>query len=771
MNTTPAQHTLHTEAVAAYRWTVSGRVQGVGFRPFVYRLATRFELTGTVRNHGGVVVIEAQGPIENLAQFERALQHEAPAIARPKINHCEPIACDNHHAFIIESSAEAHSDSPHVTPDHPVCEHCLDELNDPGNRRYRYPFINCTQCGPRYTIIERQPYDRPNTSMAEFPLCPQCAAEYTDPNDRRFHAQPIACPHCGPQLQLIVPGQAPLSDNEEPLAAAVAALAQARIVAVKGIGGYHLMVDATNSAAIERLRQRKHRPHKPFAVMFPWRGADGCDAVREVAELNTLERDALVSTERPVVLCTLRVPQALPDILAPGLQQLGALLPYSPIHHLLLDAVGCPLLATSANLSGEPIISDNTVAEQRLANVADAFLHHNRPILRPADDGVVRVIAGRARPLRLGRGSAPLEMTLPFRVRQPVLALGGQQKNTLCLAWEDRVLVSPHLGDLQEYRAQQNFEHHTRALPALYGIEPTVLITDAHPDYYVTRWASAAGLPLQRVFHHHAHASALCGEHNRFDEDTLVFTWDGTGFGSDASLWGGEALLGRPGQWQHIASFQPFPLLGGEHAIREPWRMAAALCWDMGIAWRPATVSEEHYSLLHYAWQRRLNAPSCSAVGRLFDAASALLGQIETASFDAQAPMLLEATASGTGHAVALPHTLDENGVLRCDWQPLLQHLLDNRISVEQRAADFHSTLAEVLLTQAEYAREHSGIRSIGLSGGVFQNRRLTEDVIDKLTRAGFSVLLHEHIPCNDAGISYGQLMDCLPSLRQRECT
>lgn len=745
-------------AIHARRWMLDGRVQGVGFRPFVYRLAQRHGLKGQVQNLAGQVEILAEGGESALAAFEAALLHEAPPLARPRIVSSDAALAQG---FAVFSIVASRSDVPariHVPPDYFACDDCLRELCDPRDRRYRYPFINCTQCGPRYTLITRLPYDRPNTTLAGFTLCPACRAEYENPLDRRFHAEPVACPRCGPALQYHATDGVKINETAAALAATVAALRSGCIIAVKGVGGYHLMCDARNATAVTRLRERKPRPHKPLAVMFPWCGDDGLDAVRESLRPDAIQAQLLCDPMRPIVLIPRRSDAALTNAIAPGLNEVGAFLPYSPLHHLLLEDFGAPLVATSANISGEPVLTDNADVEARLPHVAEAFLHHNRTIARPADDPVYRIIAGRPQPLRLGRGSAPLELTLPFTLSQPLLAVGGHMKNTVALAWEDRIVISPHIGDLDAPRSLDVFEQVIDDLQSLYQISATRIVCDAHPGYASTRWARRSALPVQTVLHHHAHASALAGEYPDV-QDWLVFTWDGVGYGADGSLWGGEALHGAPGHWRRAASFRPFHLPGGERAGREPWRSAAALCWESGIAWKGKLADID---LVQQAWNRRINAPATSAVGRLFDAASALLGLIETASYEGQGPMLLEAICvTGTvGVSPSLPLTLDAEGVLRSDWTPLLPYLLDEQRSVGERAAGFHACLAQALCDQALQLREERGAFSVGLSGGVFQNRVLTEQVVVLLNNHGFDVRLSESIPCNDAGISFGQIVE-----------
>ncbi|HKJ08736.1 MAG TPA: carbamoyltransferase HypF, partial [Gammaproteobacteria bacterium] len=467
---------------------VGGQVQGVGFRPFVFRLAHELGLTGWVRNEVGRVRIRLQGPAAALDGFEARVLQDAPAIARPRLLASRTAPTGKPGDFRIEPSAAGPDADIHVPPDYFTCPDCLREMNDPADRRYRYPFINCTQCGPRYTLIRALPYDRPNTTMADFELCPDCAREYRNPLDRRFHAQPVACPACGPHLIFLRPGTEAIDDTPAALDACVDALRSGAVVAVKGIGGYHLLCDAADEAAVARLRSRKRRPHKPLAVMVPARGEDGLAAVRELAEPDGTAEGLLASPMRPIVLVPLRAHAPLAPSIAPGLSEVGLMLPYSPLHHLLLDGFGGPLVATSGNVSGEPVLTDADAAEQRLARVADAFLHHNRPIQRPADDAVFRPIAGRARPLRLGRGAAPLELELPFELDRPLLAVGGHMKATVTLAWKRRAVVSPHIGDLGTPRSMAVFEQVIADLQDLYGVRAERIACDAHPGYQSSRW-------------------------------------------------------------------------------------------------------------------------------------------------------------------------------------------------------------------------------------------------------------------------------------------
>jgi hydrogenase maturation protein HypF len=744
------------EPVEALHLTLSGRVQGVGFRPFIYRLAHTHHLTGWVRNCTGQVEIHIQGENQSLHAFTRRLFQHAPPLSRPVLERCEPASVDDLDCFTIRDSTTAGTTNIHVPPDLFTCDDCLAELHNPHDRRYRYPFINCTQCGPRYTLIRGMPYDRPATTMAAFELCADCRREYTNPLNRRFHAEPVACPACGPALEFTAPGNTRISGNEAALTACVAALQTGNIVAIKGIGGYHLMCDARNDIAIARLRRNKSRPHKPLAVMFPAGPGGPLKCINHRVWLSRDQADLLLSPARPIVLARKRPGFDLSALIAPGLDEVGVMLPYSPLHHLILSAFDAPLIATSANISGEPVLTDNATVEQRLGHVANAFLHHNRPIERPADDPVIRIIHDRPRPLRLGRGYAPLEQSLPFSLDRPVLAVGGHMKNTIALAWRDRIVVSPHIGDMGNARSLDVFEQTIRDLQSLYKVTAESVICDAHPGYASTRWAKRCGLPLHRVFHHHAHA-AVASNMQRLTETRLVFTWDGVGYGEDGTLWGGEALLGHPGNWQRFAALRPFHLPGGERAGSEPWRSAAAVCWEAGRDWPRMSAAQ---SLLQQAWQRGLNTPQTTSAGRLFDAAAALTGLCSEASFEGQGPMLLEAACHGNNTPVELPLSTQDSGLLIADWEPLLEVLMDKSRPVAARASVFHASMAGTILQQARQARAAHGISDIGLSGGVFQNRVLTEQAAALLLNDGFQVTLPTDIPVNDAGLSFGQVIE-----------
>ncbi len=750
--------------VESRRLRLSGRVQGVGFRPFVHRLAHELGLDGEVRNLRGDVEVIVRGAGATIDRFARDLIDRAPPLARPRLVDSTPYGQGVPEGFRIAASSTALAPQVSVPPDFFCCPDCLAELARPGDRRHRYAFINCTQCGPRYTLIEALPYDRPNTAMRTFELCPDCRREYEDPLDRRFHAEPVACPACGPHLVFERRGAQPQREDAAALAAAIATLRAGEIVAVKGIGGYHLLCDAQSDAAVARLRARKHRPDKPLAVMFPWRGASGLDAVTAAFTLEPGAREALLDPSRPIVLLRTDGAHGLAGAVAPQLAEVGVFLPYSPLHQLLLEGFDGPLVATSGNVSGEPVLTDAAQARGRLAPVADAFVHHDRPIVRPADDSVVRIVAGRARPLRLGRGIAPLELELPRPVPRPVLACGGHLKNTVALAWDRRVVVSPHIGDMGTLRSEQVFAQVVADLQRLYDVRAEGVLCDAHPDYATSRWARSSGLPSTTILHHHAHASALVLEHGRLDQPAIVFAWDGVGLGADGTLWGGETFSGTAGHWRRCASLRTFRLPGGDAAGRAPWRSAAALCWEAGL---DCPVARDA-AFVRAAWSRQLNSPQSSAAGRVFDAAAALVLGLGETSFEGQGPMQLESVAGPDGGEFPrLGLGTAEDGLLRLDWAPLLEWLLaPGRASAAEQAGAVHASLAAAIVEVAGRLRETTGCGAVGLTGGVFQNRLLTESAAAALESRGFDVLLHATVPCNDGGLSYGQVGEHLGRTR-----
>ncbi len=762
--------------IEARRFIVEGRVQGVGFRPFLARLAHGLGLAGEVANVGGRVEGVVEGPADSIQAFMRRLRAEAPAGALIRALHERPDELRGFDSFSIHPAGAVASPLPgegggaHLPLDQPPCPACLAELSDPHDRRCHHPFIACAACGPRVSMMAAMPWGRAHTGMAGFVLCPACRREFHDPSDRRFHAEAIACPSCGPRLWFVRDG-ARMEGDEAALAEAVALLRAGGLVAVRGVGGYHLMCDARNAYAVARLRERKHRPSKPLALMYPWAGADGLAALRRDVAPGPAEAEALVSAARPIVLLP-GTPAPLRGEgwggeggIAPGLAGIGVMLPSSPLHHLLLADFGGPLVATSGNRSGEPLVSRPEEAEARLAGIADAFLHHDRPILWPMDDPVRRVIAGRARPLRLGRGDAPLELDLPFALDRAWLAVGGQMKNAVALGWGERIVLSPHVGELDSPRGLARFAHTIERLQALHGVGAEAIAHDMHPGYEATRWAMEQPLPTRAVQHHAAHASALYAEAwmdgGAVPADMLVLAWDGLGFGEDGGLWGGEALLGRPGRWRRVASLRPFRLPGGERAAREPWRCALGLCWEAGLEGAGVPVGVDA-GMLRQAWARGLNTPATRSMGRLFDAAAALLGLCARASHEGEAAMRLEATAmacgpspAGAGGVRELPW-LDNEGLLRLDWAPLLPMLLDASRPVAGRAMAFHASLARAAVRLAM----RLNAEGLGLSGGVMQNRLLVELIHAEAERAGVRLIMPSRVPVNDAGLAFGQLVE-----------
>jgi hydrogenase maturation protein HypF len=739
---------------ARRRVRVRGAVQGVGFRPYVYRLAQELELAGWVRNDAEGVEIDLQGEPRAVEALLERLEREAPPLAR--IRAVEAVAAEadaRAPAFAIRAS-RAGAARTSVTPDVAVCAACLEELLDPRDRRYRYAFINCTHCGPRYTITRALPYDRPQTSMAAFRQCPACFAEYEDPADRRFHAQPNACPVCGPRLALTDPSG--VSVGQDPVAEALARLRAGEIVAIKGLGGYHLACDARNAAAVARLRARKQREEKPFAVMVA-----NTASLAGMASPSPQEKDLLESPERPVVLLELTAELAG---VAPGLGSLGAMLPYTPLQYLLFhEAAGRPagtawlaepqrfvLVMTSANPGGEPIVRDDAEAYERLAGIADAFLTHDREIVARCDDSVLR--AGSF--VRRARGYTPRAIELPAD-GPSVLALGGYLKNSVCVTRGREAFLSPHVGDLDNAATCRALEETVARLRELLAIEPEVVAHDLHPDFYSTRLAETFGLPTLEVQHHHAHIAAVCAEHG-VTGPVLGLALDGVGLGTDGGLWGGELLRVDGAKWHRIGHLAPLAAPGGERAAREPWRMAAAALHALGRGTEiAARFPQRNGNGIRALLERGAACPPTTSAGRWFDAAAGLLGVREVASFEGQAAMLLEGLAWRHGPIEPLPEGfLIRDGVL--DILPLIAHIAGMR-NQERAAALFHATLAEGLAQWAKAAAAKEGLTTVALGGGCFQNRILSDALISRLTSFGLRPLQACLAPPGDGGLALGQ--------------
>lgn len=743
------------------RLELSGAVQGVGFRPFVYRLAQAENLAGVVRNDASGVTIEIEGTKGALDRFEKRLTSELPTHASILTLRVTAIPCDGGTAFAVAPSALAGSVSALVMADLATCPDCLAEIFDPGDRRYRYPFTSCVACGPRYSIVEALPYDRARTAMRHFPLCPACAVEYADPASRRFHAESTACPDCGPRLALWDGSGATIVEGADALSHAADALRRGAIVALKGLGGFQLLVDARNEAAVNQLRVRKRRPGKPFALMV-----DSVATARSLAEVSRPEQQALESAAAPIVLLrrltggTARVAEAV----APRNGSLGIMLPSTPLHHVLMRDLGFPIVATSGNRGGEPIVADESSVLERLGGIADLFLVHNRPILRPVDDSMVRVIGGRETVLRRARGYAPLPVALPALDR-PVLALGGHMKSAVATGFAGQVFLGPHIGDLDGPESRAALARGVDGMQALHGLVPAAVACDLHPDYHTTQIATRMGPPVHRVQHHLAHVLA-CMADNGLDAPFLGVAWDGTGFGNDGTIWGGEFIAIDRGRWRRAAHFLPFRLPGAEAAMREPRRTALGVLFALhGAAALSrddlapvAAFSAAERTVLRQMLERGVNAPVTSSVGRLFDAVAALLGLCQRASFEGEAAMAVEDAAERAGAVADLPEPVivRAQGPLVIDWRPTLAGLIDGLaggIPADELAAGFHAALARSVVAAAE----RNGIRRVGLTGGCFQNKRLVETVAAGLSAAGFEPYWHHRVPPNDGGLAVGQ--------------
>ncbi len=775
----PAASSAH----AARAVVVEGVVQGVGFRPFVWRLATELALAGRVRNAAGRVEIEIAGPPTALDAFVRRLRTDAPPRARVDRVTWAALAPDAPlpSTFAIDESVAVAATERLFPPDIATCDDCLRELFDPADRRHRYPFTNCTNCGPRATIIDQLPYDREQTTMRAFPLCPACEAEYRNPADRRFHAEPVACPACGPRLAWRPTGApAPTATEEAALERAVGSLADGAIVAIKGLGGYHLACDATNDAAVARLRDRKRRWAKPFAIMVR-----DVDAAATLCRIGRLERELLTGPARPIVLLEARRDgqPALARSVAAGNRRLGVFLPYTPLHHLLLEAVGCPIVLTSGNLTDEPLATDDDDALARLAGLADGFLVHDREIRARYDDSVTRVVARRESVVRRARGYAPEPMPLPIATPVPLLAVGAELKHTFTLGRGARAHIAPHNGDLEDLATHRAFTDGLAHLSRLLALEPELAVHDLHPEYLSTKYAIDRFAADRRIAvqHHHAHVASCAAEHG-LTGPFLGVAYDGLGMGDDGTLWGGEVLLADLRGYTRLARFGRAPLPGGALAVKRPYRMALGYLFGAeafeelekdGVAGArsghdlaglaPALLERldpREVALVRQQVARGLNAPIASSAGRLFDAAAALLGIRDVAEYEAQAAIDLELVA-GDRRTGCLPFAIRRRDGLRVyDPRPTLAALLEGVASgrpVAVMAAAFQETVVEVTRELLADARARTGIQVVCLSGGVFQNRRLASATLRGLAGDGFEPFINRQVPVNDGGVSYGQ--------------
>ncbi|MEM4724455.1 MAG: carbamoyltransferase HypF [Candidatus Hadarchaeum sp.] len=768
--------TIVPHSLSRWHIHIDGVVQGVGFRPFIYGLAVRHALTGWVLNSSSGVDIEVQGPNVQLAAFQAAITVEAPPLARIDRLVATPIPVISEQGFSIRDSAPDTGTSL-VSPDVATCPDCLAEILDPGNRRYRYPFTNCTNCGPRYTIIQSMPYDRSATTMRHFVMCPACQAEYEDPLNRRFHAQPNACPVCGPQVELVAGDEVlavlgylnPVDD----IARTAALLRAGYIVAIKGLGGFHIACDATNAEAVERLRQRKQRPHKPFAVMVAT-----LEEAKSHCFVSDEEAALLSSVGAPIVLLYRRSESSIAFNVAPDNPMLGLMLPYTPLHHILLRDVGRPLVMTSGNLSDLPIITDNDQAIEKLGSIVDAFLLHNRRIHIGCDDAVWWVdrfadtIDPTYQPLRRSRGDAPYPIRLPWPSEEHILAVGAEMKNTFCLLRGSDAFLSQHIGEVDSLESLTYFRQALDHLSQLFKFDPAILVCDLHPGYLTSRLARELAverdLPCLAVQHHHAHIACCLAENGR-EGPVVGIALDGTGYGPDGAIWGGEVLVASLASYERVAHLEYLPLPGGDAAIRKPYRIA----WSYLIATQGtipelptlSTLSAQERRIVSKQVERGVNAPLTSSCGRLFDAVSALTGMCRVTTFEAQAAIALELAAREANLATLKPYpfSIDEEGVIRLGR--MLAHIADDvKVGrpVGEIAAAFHLSLARMITQAAMRVRSRTGLMTAALSGGVFQNRLLLRLVRAQLRAAGFEVLTHRQTPANDGGLSLGQAVIAL---------
>ncbi|MBK8905185.1 MAG: carbamoyltransferase HypF [Anaerolineaceae bacterium] len=779
------------------RLTVSGVVQGVGFRPFVYGLALQHGLTGFVGNNSSGVFIEVEGGETAVTQFQHDLIHHPPPLAHIEQVTSEELPAQGSTSFVIVHSQAQAAANTLISPDICLCDDCYNELFDPHNRRYRYPFINCTNCGPRFTIIKDIPYDRPLTTMAEFTMCPDCQAEYDNPLDRRFHAQPNACPVCGPQVwleggerlavngnRLTVNGERLAVVGDEAVVAAQELLAAGKIVAVKGLGGFHLACDATSDAALAALRQRKGRVDKPFAVM-----ARDVAAVRQFAHLSPAEETLLTSKERPILLLDQKENNNLSPLVAPGNNTIGVMLPYTPLHYLLLEPQSpianrhSPVLVmTSANYSNEPIVKDNDEARQHLATLADAFLMHNREIYGRCDDSVVRVIGNPLSvignpitdhplpttdyllPLRRSRGYAPFPVKLPYSV-PATLAVGGELKATFCLAKGEYGYMSQHIGDMENWETLQAFEAAVSHYQAIFRAEPQKLVCDLHPGYLSTRWAQAqTAVPVVAVQHHHAHIASVMAEHRLDGQAPVIgFSFDGTGYGTDGAVWGGELLLADYRGFTRAVHLKYVPLVGGDVAVKRPYRLALAHLHAAGLAWDEAlpcvaACPEDEQRVLRQMLAQNINSVPTSSMGRLFDAVASLLGIRQVVTYEGQAAIELEVMAA---RDVTAQYQFGLNGE-EIDPAPVFADIVKELragVAAAVIAAKFHNTVADLIVQLSLRMRQAHGLNQVALSGGVFQNVTVLDTAVQRLLQHDFAVFTHHLVPPNDGGLALGQVM------------
>lgn len=756
-----ATHSGERRNARRLRINVEGTVQGVGFRPFIHNLAGQFGLAGFVLNDGHGVMLEIEGDPDDVELFTGRIQKLAPPRAVVESLKCRELTPVGQSTFTIAHSLPAKNNSALVSPDLATCRQCLDELSDPADRRSRHPFINCTGCGPRFTILEGLPYDRDKTTMKAFTMCRDCQDEYNDPSRRRFHAQPNACPRCGPRVIILDAGGSPVPCRDA-LSEAVSLLCGGRILAVKGIGGYHLACNAGDNRAVTELRRRKNREEKPLALM-----ARDLEAAGRICQMEPGAKESLLGHRRPIVLLRKRESNGLAAAVAPGQKYFGVMLPYSPLHHLLLEESGLILVLTSANKSGEPIACGDEEALEKLAGIADCFLVHNRPIQVRCDDSVVKIHRGAEAPVRRARGYVPEPVSVPFKFEKKILACGGQMKNTFALAGKDRVFLSQHLGDLDNPAALAAFEENILHFQKLFSVHPELIAHDLHPGYLSTQYAlSRTDARTVGIQHHHAHVVSCMAE-NGLSGKVIGVAFDGTGYGEDGKLWGGEFLLAEPHCYRREAHFRYMPLPGGDQAVRQPWRLAAVYLnavygesfLELDIPFVKNIVPEK-WEILKRMIGSGINCPETCGVGRLFDAVAALAGLRTSVSYEGQAAAELECIADESCDDEYDFTVKDHRGLLEIDPSPVIAGVVGDLLAglrLPGISARFHNALAGVVLSVCTRIREAGDIKEVVLSGGVFQNLFLLDRVQRRLEEAGFKVFTHRLVPANDGGISLGQ--------------
>lgn len=739
---------------------ITGLVQGVGFRPFVFRLAKELGLKGYVLNDTEGVLTEVEGAKDKLDEFLIRIDREKPGLSKIFSLQHSFLEETEFNSFEIRESNEHGDKKVSILPDIAVCDECIKDISTPSDRRFHYPFTNCTNCGPRFTIINALPYDRKNTSMKDFKMCPDCEKEYTLPSDRRFHAQPDACPVCGPRVSLYNSKGEFICEKDKAIEKVIDLINQGRIIALKGIGGYHLVCDATNNKAVSRLRERKHREEKPMAVMFP-----DMETIKKETSVTAIEERALDSIEKPIVIVKKKDRTILADSVSPDNSTVGAFLPYAPLHHVILRKLKKPIIATSANMTDEPIVKDEKDAFMRLENIADYILSHNREIIRRCDDSVVRISAGMQVPVRRSRGFAPVPLTLPFTLKKPVLGLGPYMNNTIAVGIDNKVFLSQHIGDLDTPLAIEFYEETINDFLRLFSVKPEVVVSDMHPGYYSTKFGEMHFRDkLVKAQHHFAHILSCMTENEiPADSEVIGFAFDGTGYGIDKAIWGSEVLVASYKGFRRVFHLKPFRLPGGDKAVKEPARTAISLLYgafgDKAMDTGLISIPEKEQMFFLDMIKKEINSPLTTSMGRLFDGISSIIGLKHNTSYHAQAAIALEQTALKSDETGSYPFIVEDDII---DYRPLVEKITDDLKSAlpkEAIAKKFHNTIVEIVIHVSEILRKETHIKTVALSGGVFQNSILLKNTFNRLKENGFIPLIHQLVPPNDGGISLGQVI------------